>query len=60
MRNQRFRYAGVNRIMRHLIADAIGAPSECELAQVAGADDERVVQIRNPKQVTGPLSKAVS
>ncbi len=56
MRDQRLRHAGIDVVMRHVVADAVGAPAQCELAQVAGADHDAVVVIGQPEQVIGALA----
>src|SRR5262245_34599980 len=35
----------VNTVVRHLVANAVGTPTEREFAEVAGADDERLVLV---------------
>ena len=39
--DQRLRDRGVDVVVRHLVADAVRAPPERQLRQIAGADDER-------------------
>ena len=43
--DQGFGHAGVDVVVRHLVADAVGAPSKRKLAQVAGADHQRIVEV---------------
>ena len=54
--DQRLRHAGVDVVVRHVVADAVGAPAERQLAQVAGADDQAAVQVGEPEQVAGALA----
>ena len=44
-------------VVRHLIPHTVCRPPERELAQVAGPDDDRVVQIREAKQMRCPLAR---
>ena len=39
--------------MRHLIADAIGAPAQRQLGKIAGADHQRFVLVGEAKQIVG-------
>ena len=48
--------AGVDIVVGHVVADAVGAPAEGEFAQVARADDQGVSQIGDAEQVRGPLA----
>ena len=43
-------------VMRHLIADPVGAPAETELGEVAGADHQPAIVVRQPEQVIGAQS----
>ena len=43
-------------VVRHLVADAVRRPPERELGQVAGAEHERPVVVREPEQVRGALA----
>ena len=51
------RHARVHVVMRHVIADAVGAPSERELRQVARADDDGSVLVRQAEQMTRALAR---
>lgn len=51
MLNQGLRYRSIHVVVGHLIADAIRAPAERQLAEVARADDEGAVIVRQPKQM---------
>ena len=55
--DQGLRHARVDGVMRHVVADAVGTPSERQLAEVTGADDHRVVQIGEPEQMVGALAR---
>ena len=37
--------------MRHLVADAIGAPAEREFGEIAGADDDAAMMVGEPEQI---------
>ena len=37
--------------MRHVIADAIGAPAERQLGKVAGADHQAAILVGEPEQI---------
>ena len=39
--------------MAHVVADAVGAPAERELGEVAGAEHERLVMVREPEEIIG-------
>ena len=56
MLDQRLGDAGVDVVVGHVVADAVGAPAEGEFTQVARTDDKGVSQIRDAEQVRGPLS----
>ena len=43
-------------VVRHLIADAVGAPSQGQFAQIPRTDNDRMVQIGQPEQVGCPLA----
>ena len=49
--DQRLRHRGVDGIVRHLVADAVGGPAERELAEVAGAHHDRAMLVGEPEQV---------
>ena len=53
MLDQRLRHAGIDVVVRHLVADAIGAPAQRQFRQIAGADDDAVVVVGQPEQVVG-------
>ena len=42
---------GVDGVVRHLVADAVGAPAQRELGQVAGADDEAAAVVGEAEEV---------
>ena len=50
MLDERLRHGGVDVVVRHLIADAIGAPAERQFRQIAGAEHQRVILIGQSKQ----------
>ena len=54
MLDQRFRHAGIDGVMRHLIADAVSAPAEREFGKIAGADHEGIVLVGEAEQIVGP------
>ena len=51
--DQRLGHAGIDAIMAHLVADAVGRPAQRDLAKVAGADDEAAVLVGEPEQIVG-------
>jgi predicted thioesterase len=51
--DQRLRHAGVDVVVRHLVADAVGAPAERQLRQVAGAEHDAVVEVGRAEEVVG-------
>ena len=51
-----FGHRRVDRVVRHLIADAVRAPAERELGQVARADHEPALVVGEPEQVRGALA----
>ncbi len=53
MLDQRLRHAGIDVVVRHLVADAIGAPAQRQLRQVAGADHDAVVVVGQAEQIVG-------
>src|ERR1019366_1842452 len=55
--DQCLRHARIDAVMRHVIADAVGAPAQCELAQAAGADHRPAAQFRQSKKVAGALAR---
>ena len=54
--DERLRHTRVDVVVRHVIAYAVGAPAQRELAQIAGADDDAAVEIGEPEQVAGALA----
>ena len=54
--DQRLGDRGVDVVVRHLVADAVGRPAERQLGEVAGAEHERAVVVGQPEQVRGPLA----
>ena len=54
MLDQRFRHTRIDVVMRHLIADAIGAPAKREFRQIAGADHQPAMVVGEPEQVVRP------
>ena len=54
--DQRLRHAGVDVVVRHVIAHAVGAPAQRQLGQIAGADHQRVVQVGQAEQMAGALA----
>ena len=53
MLDQRLRHAGIDIVVRHLVADAIGAPAERQFRQIAGAEHEAAVVVGEPEQIVG-------
>ena len=51
--DQRLRHAGIDVVVRHLVADAIGAPAERQFRQVAGAEHDPVDMVGGTEQVVG-------
>ncbi len=49
-------HGGVDVVVRHVIAHAVGGPSQRQLTQIACPYDEGVVQIRQPEEVRGALA----
>ena len=43
----------IHRIVAHLVADTVGAPAQCELGKVAGAQDDSAPVVRDAEQVIG-------
>ena len=46
---ERLRNRGVNVVVGHLIADAIGAPAQCKLGKISGPDHQSAVLVGEPK-----------
>src|SRR6185503_7059520 len=55
--DQRFRYARIDAIVRHVIADAVSAPAQREFAEIARAHYETAMHIGDAKEVTRPLAR---
>src|ERR1700741_309837 len=47
-------HAGIDAVMAHLVADAIGGPAQGDLAEVAGADDEAGALVGEAEEIVGP------
>src|SRR3546814_17311478 len=45
------RSAGVDAVMAHMGANAVGAPAEREFREITGAEDEAAVLVRHAEQV---------
>src|SRR4051812_34263931 len=56
MLNERLRHRDVHAIMRHMVADSMCHPTESQFAQVAGANNNSVVQVRQSKEVRSPFA----
>ena len=56
MLHQRFRDRRIDVIVRHVVADSIGAPSKGDLRQIAGADHRRIVEVGDPEEMRRPLA----
>ena len=56
MLNERLRYRGVDIVVRHLIADPIGAPTQRQFGEISGADHQALVLVRQPEQIIGAKS----
>ena len=46
-------HAGVDGVVRHLVADAVGAPAQRELGEVAGAEHDAAAVVGEPEEVVG-------
>ena len=46
--------AGIDPVMAHLVADAVGRPAQRQLGEVAGADDEAAALVGEAEQIVGP------
>src|SRR5687767_9745275 len=53
MLDQGLRYRCVHVVMRHLVPNSIGGPSQGELAKVARPQNQSVVKVRQAEQVRG-------
>src|SRR3546814_11350742 len=51
MLDQRLRNAGVDAVMAHMVANAVGAPAEREFREITGAEDAAAVLVRQPAPV---------
>ncbi len=51
MLDEGFRHRAVDVVVRHLVADTVCAPPEREFGQVAGAEDDGAVVVRQPEQM---------
>src|SRR3546814_10071253 len=51
MLDQRLRNAGVDAVMAHMVANAVGAPAKREFREITGAEDEAAVLVRQAEQV---------
>ena len=51
--DQRLRHAGVDVVVRHLVADAVGAPAQRQLGEVAGAQHDPAALVGGAEQVVG-------
>ena len=54
--DQRLGHGGVDVVVGHLVPDPVGAPAERQLAEIAGAEHQRVVEVGEPEQVRGALA----
>ena len=50
-------HRAVHVVVRHVVADAVGHPAQRQLAQVARAQHQRIVQVGQAEQVRGPLAR---
>ena len=55
--DQRLGHPGVDGVVAHLVADAVGAPAERQLGEVAGADDEPAVLVGQAEQIVGAQAR---
>src|SRR5574341_678753 len=46
--DERFRYAGVNAVVGHVVTDTVGAPAEGKLAEITGPHDQGLIKIGKP------------
>jgi lysophospholipase L1-like esterase len=53
---QRLRNRGIDVVVRHLIAHAIGAPAERKLGKISSAHNQGTIAVGEPKQIIGPQS----
>src|SRR3546814_16767566 len=49
--DKRLRNAGVEAVMAHMVANAVGEPAEREFREITGAEDEAAVLVRQAEQV---------
>ena len=57
MLDERLADRAIDVVVRHVVADAVGHPAQRQLAQVARAQHQRVVQIGQAEQVRSPLAR---
>ncbi len=55
--DQSLRHAGIDGIMGHLIADAIGAPAEREFGKIAGAEHQGLMHIGETEEIVGAQAR---
>jgi len=48
-------HRGIDVVVRHMVADAVGGPAQGELAQVAGAEHDGLIQIRQAEEMRRAL-----
>ena len=46
-------HAGIDRVVTHLVADAVGAPAERQFRKITGADDQPAALVGEAKEVVG-------
>ena len=51
--DQRLGHPGVDVVVRHLVADAVGAPAQRELGEVAGAEHDAAAMVGEAEEVVG-------
>lgn len=51
--DERFGDRRVDVVVRHVIADTVGAPAERQFGEITGADHEAAVLVREPEQIIG-------
>ena len=51
--DQRLRHARVDVVVRHLVADAVGAPAQRQLREVTGAQHDPAALVGRPEEVVG-------
>ena len=55
--DQRLAHRAVHVVVAHVVADAVGAPAERELRQVAGAEHERVALVGEAEEIIGAQAR---